>query len=198
VDVRVVTATNRDLPESIAAGSFRSDLYYRLNVFPIELPPLRARREDIPPLVQHFVERFSAKLQKKIAGVTPRALDVLMAYHWPGNIRELQNVIERAAIVCDSEYLSIDERRLTSKAVTHDAPDRRAFVSSRGTPLTDVLVNQEKAAIEAALAETGGLVSGPSGAAAMLGVPPSTLESKIRSLSIDKRRFKTVYQPRPN
>jgi transcriptional regulator with GAF, ATPase, and Fis domain len=180
-DVRVIAATNRDLEGAIAAGVFRSDLFYRLNVFPIEIPPLRDRGEDIRVLVEHFLGRFANQTGKTIRRISRKTLDVLEAYPWPGNVRELQNVVERSVIVCDSEIFSIDESWLSREAARAQ-PARR--------PLSETLAGQERAMIEAALAETGGRVSGESGAAAKLGMPPSTLDSKIRSLKISKYRFR--------
>jgi formate hydrogenlyase transcriptional activator len=182
-DVRVIAATNRDLEAAIAAGTFREDLFYRLNVFPIEIPPLRERKEDIPMLVEYFIHRYAKKAGKKIRSVEKSTLELLQAYHWPGNIRELQNVIERSVIVCDTENLSVDESWLSREPL-------RAQPTNR--PVPEVPVTHEKERIEVALAGSGGRVSGPSGAAAKLGIPPSTLESKIRSLKINKYRFKTV------
>ena len=182
-DVRVIAATNRDLNAAMAAGTFRRDLYYRLNVFPIESPPLRARQDDIFLLVEYFIDRYASKAGKKIRGVTKKTLELLQAYPWPGNIRELQNVIERSVILCETENFSIDESWL-SRETPPTGPARQ--------PLSEQLVIHEKDMIEAALAEASGQVSGPSGAAAKLGVPPSTLESKIRSLKIRKHRFKPL------
>jgi len=183
-DVRVIAATNRDLQAAIAAGSFRSDLFYRLNVFPIEIPPLRERREDISLLVECFIDRFARKAGKSIRGVNKRTLDLLRSYPWPGNIRELQNVIERSVIVCESENFSVDESWLSRQPVATEPKSQ--------LELSQKLAAQEKGMIEAALRESGGRVFGPSGAAAKLGIPRSTLESKIRSLKIDKNRFKTA------
>jgi len=182
-DVRVIAATNRDLNAAMAAGTFRRDLYYRLNVFPIESPPLRARQDDIFLLVEYFIDRYASKAGKKIRGVTKKTLELLQAYPWPGNIRELQNVIERSVILCETENFSIDESWL-SRETPPTGPARQ--------PLSEQLVIHEKDMIEAALAEASGQVSGPSGAAAKLGLPPSTLESKIRSLKIRKHRFKPI------
>ena len=165
-----------------SAGTFRSDLFYRLNVFPIEIPPLRERKEDIPLLVQYFVSRFARKAGKSIHGVNKKTLDLLSSYPWPGNIRELQNVIERSLIVCETEIFSVDESWLSRQPI---ATEPRSSIE-----LSEKLAAQEKEMIEAALRETGGRVSGPSGAAAKLGIPRSTLESKIRALKIDKNRFK--------
>jgi transcriptional regulator with GAF, ATPase, and Fis domain len=180
-DVRVIAATNRDLDAAIAAGGFRSDLFYRLNVFPIEMPPLRERREDIPLLVEYFISRFARKAGKSFAAVDKKSLELLQSYAWPGNIRELQNVIERSVIVCETENFSVDESWLSRQpSATGRNPEPGMF---RLPPA------EEKAIIEAALSESGGRVYGPSGAAARLGIPRSTLEHKIRSLKIDKNRF---------
>jgi PAS domain S-box-containing protein len=186
-NVRVIAATNRDLQSAIAAGTFRSDLFYRLNVFPIEVPPLRERREDIPVLVEYFVDRYARKTGKRIRNVNKQSLELLQSYPWPGNIRELQNVIERSVIVCDTENFSVDESWLSRQPVAGE-PKSQPELSRR-------LAVQEKEMIEAALRESGGRVSGPSGAAAKLGIPGSTLYSKIESLRIDKKRFKTKAQP---
>ena len=186
-NVRVIAATNRDLPAAIAAGTFRADLFYRLNVFPVSMPPLRTRRDDIPVLVSYFVERFARRAGKRIRGIHKKSLERLQAYPWPGNIRELQNVIERSVIVADGETLSVDERWL------HDEPTRASTADRPlDQPLADRLTAEQKTLIEAALAETRGRVSGPAGAAAKLGMRSSTLESRIRSLGIDKRRFRTL------
>jgi transcriptional regulator with GAF, ATPase, and Fis domain len=179
VDVRVIAATNRDLTAAIDAGSFREDLYYRLNVFPLEVPPLRERRQDIPLLVMYFIERYARKTGKPIRRVNKPAMERLQSYPWPGNVRELQNVIERSIIVCDTDEFTVDESWLST------TPAR----SSRIKPLRAV-AEHEKAIVEDALRATGGTVFGPSGAAARLGIPRSTLESKIRALKINKRRFR--------
>jgi len=183
-DVRVIAATNRDLEAAIAAGTFRSDLFYRLNVFPIEMPPLRERTEDIPLLVGYFIDRLSRKAGKSFQTVNKKSLDLLQAYPWPGNIRELQNVIERSVIVCESENFSVDESWLSQRPST---PEPRVEFEFSGK-----LAAQEKEMIEAALRITRGRVFGPSGAAAKLGMPGTTLDSKIKSLKIDKNRFKTL------
>jgi len=186
-NVRVIAATNRDLQAAIAAGMFRSDLFYRLNVFPIEVPPLRERREDISVLVEYLIDRYARKAGKNIRGVNKRSLELLQSYPWPGNVRELQNVIERSVIVCETENLSVDESWLSRQPhVTRPQSD----LGLSRKPAT-----QEKEIIEAALRESGGRVAGPSGAAAKLGIPGSTLESKIRSLKINKHRFKTTILP---
>jgi len=180
-DVRVIAATNRDLQAAIGAGSFRSDLFYRLNVFPIEIPPLRARREDIILLVEYFIDRYARKAGKEIRRLNKRTLELLQSYPWPGNIRELQNVIERSVILCETEIFSIDESWLSRQP---SATDQKPL------DFSEKLAAQEKEIIEAALRESRGQVFGPSGAAARLGMPRSTLESKIRSLKINKNRFK--------
>jgi len=180
-NVRVIAATNRDLELAIAAGAFRTDLFYRLNVFPIEMPPLRERREDITLLVEYFIDRFARQAGKSFQAVNKKSLDLLQSYPWPGNIRELQNVIERSVIVCETENFSIDESWLSRQPPAAEPnPELGLFKK---------LPAQEKAIIEAALSESGGRVYGPSGAAARLGIPRSTLESKIRSLKINKNRF---------
>jgi PAS domain S-box-containing protein len=179
-DVRVIAATNRDLQAAIAAGSFRSDLFYRLNVFPIEIPPLRDRKEDIPVLVEYFIDRYARKIGKKILIINKNSLELLRSYPWPGNIRELQNVIERSVIVCDTDCFSVDESWLSQRSLRTDPA---------GLPLSETLASQEKQLIESVLAETKGRVYGRSGAAAKLGLPPSTLDSKIKSLKIDKHKF---------
>jgi formate hydrogenlyase transcriptional activator len=180
-NVRVIAATNRDLKAAIEAGNFRSDLFYRLNVFPIEIPPLRERSGDIPVLVEYFIARYAGKAGKKILGTKKKTLDLLQSYPWPGNIRELQNVIERSVILCDTESFSVDERWLVRECCQTQPASR---------PLSGKLVTQEKEMIEAALDESRGRVSGPLGAATKLGIPPSTLESKIKTLKINKHRFK--------
>lgn len=181
-DVRVIAATNRDLQDAVAAGKFRLDLFYRLNVFPLEVPPLRERKEDIPILVEYFVKRYAAKTGKRIRSIDKQTLELFKSYHWPGNIRELQNVIERSVIVCESEILSVDESWLSTAPVQTHGPS---------SPLSERLLEQEKKIIESALAETKGKVAGRSGAAAKLGIPSSTLESKIKMLNIKKNRFKS-------
>src|ERR1700693_3104600 len=182
-NVRVIAATNRDLETAIAAGTFRSDLFYRLNVFPIEMPSLRERREDIPLLVAYFIDRFARQAGKSFEAVNKKSLDLLKSYPWPGNIRELQNVIERSVIVCETENFSVDESWLSRQPPV--------TVPNSGLEPLRKLPSQEKEIIEAALSESGGRVYGPAGAAAKLGIPRSTLEHKIRSLKINKNRFKT-------
>jgi formate hydrogenlyase transcriptional activator len=187
-DVRVITATNRDLQTAINAGAFRSDLFYRLNVFPIEVPALRERSEDIPMLIEYFIDRYARKAGKNIQHVDKKTMELLQSYPWPGNIRELQNVVERSVILCETEDFSIDESWLSRK------PSLDAVESS--IELSRDLAAHEKEAIEAALGACAGRVFGPSGAAARLGMPRSTLESKIRTLKINKNRFKTEYSPK--
>jgi PAS domain S-box-containing protein len=181
-DVRVIAATNRDLQAALNAGSFRSDLFYRLHVFPIEIPGLRERKEDIRVLVEYFIDRYARKAGKKITTVDKKTLRLLESYPWPGNIRELQNVIERSVIVCETTNFSVDESWLSQKL-----PERKA---ESQLYLSEKVAAQEKGLIEAALRESKGRVFGPSGAAARLGIARSTLESKIRSLKINKNRFK--------
>jgi PAS domain S-box-containing protein len=183
-NVRVIAATNRDLEAAIAAGTFRSDLFYRLNVFPIEIPPLRERREDISLLVEYFIDHFARKAGKSFRGINKKTLNLLLAYPWPGNIRELQNVVERSVIVCETESFTVDESWLSRQPL--ESGSKSQF------ELSEKLSVQEKQMIEAALRESGGRVSGPSGAAAKLGIHRSTLESKIATLKIDKYRFKTA------
>ncbi len=180
-DIRVIVATNRDLQAAMAAGEFRSDLFYRLNVFPIELPPLRERREDIPMLVDYFITRYARRLGKDIESISEKTLELFQEYPWPGNIRELQNVIERSLIVCETETFTVDESWLACK------PPEEG-----GEPLSKRLTADERTIIETALAETKGRISGPSGAARRLGMPASTLESKIRTLKINKHQFKVT------
>jgi len=180
-DVRVIASTNRDLGAAVAAGTFRMDLFYRVNVFPIEVPPLRERSEDIPTLVEYFVRRYARALGRKITNVSEQTLKLFQTYHWPGNIRELQNVIERSVILCEGQVLRADESWLSS---------RWPQGSHSSESLSKRLQNQEREIIEEVLAKSKGRIAGPSGAAAMLGIPPSTLDSRIRNLKISKNRFK--------
>jgi formate hydrogenlyase transcriptional activator len=185
VDVRVIAATNRDLNAAVANGSFRRDLYYRLQVFPIEIPPLRERREDIALLVEYFIDRYSRKAGKSIKRIGQKTLELLQAYAWPGNIRELQNVIERSVILCETETFSIDESWLPLR------PDPFPVSEPKGRlELPQRLEEHAKKLIEEALEASRGRVFGPTGAAVKLGIRRSTLESKIRSLKIDKNRFR--------
>jgi formate hydrogenlyase transcriptional activator len=180
VDVRVIAATNRDLIDVIAGGGFRQDLFYRLNVFPLEMPSLRERKQDIPVLVEYFIHRYARKAGKTFRRVSKQTLDRLRSYPWPGNVRELQNVIERSVVVCDSDEFTVDESWLSTRV---------ALKGPRALPST--LAAHEKSLIEGALRASGGQVFGPSGAAARLGIPRSTLESRIRALKINKRRFRS-------
>ena len=179
-NVRVIAATNRDLESAIEDNTFRSDLFYRLNVFPLEMPALRDRREDIPLLTEYFTHRLAKRAGKKINKIRKETLNLLQSYDWPGNVRELQNVVERAIIVSESDSLDIDERWFS-------LPARHGLTA---VPPRPAVVAREKDAIEDALMASKGRVSGPFGAAARLGIPSSTLESKIKTLDIDKRRFK--------
>jgi len=190
VDVRVLAATNGDLDAAVAAGTFRQDLLYRLNVFPIRVPPLRERKDDIPVLVPYVVEQFARRAGKRITEIQKKTLSLFQAYDWPGNIRELQNVIERAVVLCDGKTLSVDETWLQRRS--NERP--RPTVSPVGALADDKkeFAHRELRAIEAALARCQGRVSGPRGAAAELGIPRQTLDSKIHSLGIDKRRFKSL------
>src|ERR1700674_2817778 len=182
VDVRVLAATNRDLGASVADGTFRRDLFYRLNVFPIQLPVLRDRIDDVPLLVEYLVDRYAKKAGKRIRSISKDTLSLFRSYDWPGNIRELQNVVERAVILCDGETFCVDPSWLTP------GPPRPA---ASDVPLVEDLAEREKVMIENALRESGGLISGPTGAAAKLRLPRQTLESKIRKLGIDRHRLRT-------
>jgi len=180
-DVRVVAATNRDVTAAIASGTFRADLFYRLNVFPIHVPPLRNRKEDIPMLVEYFVKRYAEKARKQITKIDANTLKLCQSYHWPGNIRELQNIIERSVILCTGDTFWIDEAWLSSQ----DEPRPK----SSGL-LTENLRSYEKELIEAALAESNGKVAGPNGAAAKLGIPRSTLDLRIKQLHIKRHKIR--------
>ena len=183
VDVRVITATNRDLTAAVANGTFRQDLLYRLNVFPIEIPPLRERKDDILMLIEYFVQRYAKRAGKSIRSIDKRTSDLLQAYDWPGNIRELQNVIERSVILSAGDVFTVDELWLSK-----ESSDLASRVAAP-TPLQSEL-RTEREIIEAALAASRGRVAGPTGAAARLQVPPSTLEHRIRALKILKSQFK--------
>jgi PAS domain S-box-containing protein len=187
VDTRVLSATNRDLRAAVDAGTFRQDLFYRLNVFPIQLPSLRERADDIPLLVEYLIDRYAKKAGKRIRSIDKHTLALFQDYNWPGNVRELQNVVERAVVLCDSETFSVDATWL-KREIPKDSGHLSAV--SRGLGRLDE--TKERELIEAALAQTGGRVSGPSGAAARLGIPRQTLESKIANLGINKYRFKSV------
>jgi formate hydrogenlyase transcriptional activator len=176
-DVRIIAATNRDLAPAIAFGTFRADLFYRLNVFPIDVPPLRQRKEDIPMLVEYFVKRYAGTAGKQIHKIDKHTMKLFQSYHWPGNIRELQNIVERSVILCSGDTLWIDEAWLSN----HDASRSRS-----SGPLTKNVLSYENELIEADLAESKGKVAGPGGAAAKLGIPRSTLDLKIKQLNIKK------------
>jgi formate hydrogenlyase transcriptional activator len=180
-DVRVVAATHRNLEEMILQKQFRSDLYYRLNVFPITIPPLRERAEDIPLLVRHFVRQFAQRMNKTVDAISSETMEALVRYPWPGNIRELQNIIERSVVIYERGKLTVRKSWLCRECFHSDPPARASF---GGFAMGD------RETIGAVLAETRGRVSGPSGAAARLGIPPSTLESRIRSMNINKYQFK--------
>jgi transcriptional regulator with GAF, ATPase, and Fis domain len=180
VNVRLVAATSRNLPAMVEEREFRGDLYYRLNVFPLVVPPLRERSEDIPPLVEYFVARFGDRLGRKVSRVDRQTMELLQAYHWPGNIRELQNLVERGVILSEGGTLRIDPSVLEAGELRKEP--------SNG----DIFRTNERELIEAALAETKGRIAGVRGAAARLHIPASTLESKIRALKIDKFKFRSA------
>jgi formate hydrogenlyase transcriptional activator len=189
VDVRVIAATNRDLENAVAAGTFRQDLFYRLNVIPVRVPSLRERADDIPLLVEYLIERYATKAGKRIRRISRSTLTLFQAYDWPGNIRELQNVIERAVILCEGDTFSVDETWLTRDARAAAGPS-----ISIGTSLPQhqhLQSETERQMIEAALAAARGRIAGPKGAAAKLGIPRQTLDSKITALGIDKHRYKS-------
>jgi formate hydrogenlyase transcriptional activator len=182
VDVRVLAATNRDLNEAVREGTFREDLFYRLNVFPIRMPALRERRDDIPILAEYLIDRYARRFGKRITKISKKTLDVWQAYHWPGNIRELQNVIERAVILSEDDTFFVDETWFAPVLPKSAVPP---------APLVADLAAHEREMLEAALRESEGVVGGPTGAAVKLGIPRQTLESKIRKLGINRHRFKT-------
>ena len=179
VDVRIIAATNRDLKRAVDQGAFRSDLYYRLHVFPIEMPPLRDRKEDIPLLTRHFITRYAATLGRKITRIDPATIERFQSYPWPGNIRELQNVVERSLILCEDD--------------TFTADGMWSAISQTGTHKGSLFENvaaYERELIENALRQSAGKVSGSVGAARRLGIPSTTLESRIKALNINKNRFR--------
>jgi formate hydrogenlyase transcriptional activator len=180
VDIRLIAATNRDLPAAVAAGTFRQDLFYRLNVVPIVVPPLRERAADIPLLVEYFVGRYAKAAGKKIRHIGKQILEQLTAYDWPGNIRELQNVVERAVILSETDTFFVDESWLKRESAESRQPHEGL----------STMADREVEMIEAALADCRGRISGPAGAAAKLGIPRQTLESKIRRLGINKYSLK--------
>ena len=185
VDVRVIAATNRDLKAAISNGAFRQDLFYRLNVFPIDVPPLRERKEDILMLLEYFVKRYANRTGKNIQSIEKRTLELFHSYDWPGNIRELQNVIERSMILSSGDVFSVDESWLSKES---SRPATR--IETPAPSKADGEPSTERQIIEAALAESRGRVAGPNGAAAKLGIPPSTLDYKIKALKIRKSQFK--------
>jgi len=189
VDVRVIAATNRDLKAAVANGTFRRDLFYRLNVFPIEAPPLREREDDILMLVEYFIQRYASRAGKNFRSIDKKTLDLLQAYDWPGNIRELQNIIERSVILSSGDLFSVDESWL-SKETFLPASQPASQIEASAPVNGKVEPRSEREIIEAALAEAKGRVSGPLGAAARLGIPPSTLDHKIKVLKINKWQFK--------
>jgi PAS domain S-box-containing protein len=186
-DVRVLAATNRDLQAAIEAGTFRSDLFYRLNVFPVQVPPLRERRGDIPLLVWHFVRQYARKLGKQIPQIEQRTMELLQSYPWPGNIRQLQNVIETSMVVGEGDILTIDERMMSWGVSSQGRTEPPIF----HMPLSESRLDHERKRIEDALTLCKGQVDGPSGAAISLGMPPSTLRSRMKALRINPHRFKT-------
>jgi transcriptional regulator with GAF, ATPase, and Fis domain len=183
VDVRVIAATNRNLEAAVANGTLRSDLFYRLNVFPIEVPPLRERKDDLLMLLEYFIHRYAGKAGKNFGKIDKRTLDLFRSYDWPGNIRELQNIVERSVIVSSDDVFCVDEAWLVRNP--REAPSRSSV-----SQYSDMESSHERQIIEAALAETRGRVSGPNGAAARLRLPPSTLDSMIKKLKIHKGHFK--------
>jgi transcriptional regulator with GAF, ATPase, and Fis domain len=185
VNVRVIAATNRNLEEAVANGTFRPDLFYRLNVFPIEVPPLRERKDDILMLVEYFVQRYATRAGKHLQSIDKKTLELLHSYQWPGNIRELQNVIERSVILSSGGVFSVD-RSWLSKEPLMRAPRAQSPAPSK----VETEPPSEREIIEAALVASRGRVSGPSGAAARLGIPPSSLDHRIKALKINKVKFK--------
>ncbi len=182
VNVRVITATNRDLKAATVEGLFRLDLFYRLNVFPIRVPPLRERKSDIPSLLKYFIEHYAIKTGKNVLSLNKRTLDLLQAYDWPGNVRELQNVVERAVILSSDDELCVDESWFASDMSLSTSQIRTHSVEDENS--------EERKIIETALVESRGRIAGPAGAAAKLRVPRSTLESRVKKLNIQKSRFK--------
>ena len=183
VDARVIAATNRDLKTAVENGTFRPDLYYRLSVFPIEVPPLRERTDDVLLLVEYFVQRYAKRAGKNIRSIDKKTLDLFQIYKWPGNIRELQNVIERSVILTSGDVLQVDDSWLSMGS----SPRQSGIRASRPT---DDERPEEREIIEAALAESRGRVSGPNGAAVRLGIPATTLAAKIKVLKIRKTQFR--------
>jgi transcriptional regulator with GAF, ATPase, and Fis domain len=179
-DVRIIAATNRDLSAAIASGTFRADLFYRLNVFPIDVPPLRQRKEDIPMLLEYFVKRYAVKARKRINRIDKNTLALCLSYHWPGNIRELQNIVERSVILCNGDTFAVEPAWLS----------RQPAGRQESGALTDTLRNYEKDIIEKALMDSNGKIAGPDGAAAKLGIPRTTLDARIRQLKIKRHSIR--------
>jgi transcriptional regulator with GAF, ATPase, and Fis domain len=186
VDVRVLAATNKDLRAAVVDGTFRQDLFYRLNVFPVQVPALRNRVDDIPLLVEYLVDRYAKKAGKRIRSMSKDTLNLFQSYGWPGNIRELQNVVERAVVLCDGDIFCVDPSWLAPASSSLTSPNP----TTQTIPFVADLAERERTMIENALREAEGLISGPTGAAAKLGIPRQTLESKIRKLGIKRYRFK--------
>jgi formate hydrogenlyase transcriptional activator len=185
IDVRIVAATNLDLTQAVDAGSFRQDLYYRLSVFPIELPPLRERRDDIPPLAAHFVTQAARRMNRPAPRLTPAAMDQLTAYDWPGNVRELQNAIERAVILAQGGAPRFDWLKGANPPSTVPA----AAPATPPAILTAAeLKRRERENLTTALARTGGKIFGPTGAAALLGMKPTTVISRLKALGLERNQ----------
>jgi formate hydrogenlyase transcriptional activator len=198
VDVRIIAATNQNLAELVNQRRFRPDLFYRLNVFPIRLPPLRDRLDDISSLARHFAARFSKQMHKEVNCIPDSVIDVLRRHDWPGNIRELQNVIERAVILSPGPVLRLPLEELhVERAVIRSSGPMLRLPLEAPIALAETLANREREMITAALAASRGRISGPSGAAGKLGMPRTTLESKIKNLRIDKHRFECAYSSNP-
>ncbi len=187
VDVRIIAATNRDLAKEVAAGRFRQDLYYRLSVFPIEIPPLRERPEDIAPLAEHFVRQAARRMNRPAPRMTRAAMGELVAHDWPGNVRELQNAVERAVILSQGGPLRFELAAVSTRAATRagSAKEETVNYSTR-----DELKRRERESIAAALGKSGGRVFGPGGAAELLGTKPTTLASRIKALGIVVAEFR--------
>jgi formate hydrogenlyase transcriptional activator len=186
-DVRIVAATNRDLEQAIAAGTFRGDLFYRLNVFPLEMPPLRERSSDLMLLVEHFVGHYARRFGKVIRGISPQTRGLLEAYPWPGNVRELQNVIERSVIVCESELFSVDMDWLQDRAMDGAFTPKEAPMT-QGSPPSETLEETQRRAILRALHSRNWVIGGPRGAAALLGLKRTTLQARMQKLGIASLR----------
>jgi transcriptional regulator with GAF, ATPase, and Fis domain len=184
VDVRIIAATSRDLKKEVDAGRFREDLFYRLSVFPIQIPPLRERRDDIPPLAAHFVKRSARRMNRPTPRITQATIRQLTAHDWPGNVRELQNAVERAVILSQSGVLRFE----LAESIAIDAPLAPTHPLSKSALLTrDELKRQERDSIATALKQTGGKIFGPGGAAELLGMKPTTLASRIKALGLQRK-----------